>query len=527
MARAAGGARGSGSTRILALLCPDWPAAAAAADADLPPSDPVAVLHAGRVVACTAVARSRGVRRGLRKREAQARCPELHVADLDVDKDARLFEPVVAAVSALVPGVEILRPGLMVVSAHRAARYFGGEHAVAEPLIDAVAAAGVECQVGIADALATAVVAAKRGRHVAAGEDRRFLAPLPVSALTDEPSLSAPERAELVDLLRRMGIRTLGAFGELPRADVASRFGADAVVAHRMACAESGRLPAPRAVPAELTVQTRCDPPIDRVDMAAFAGRRLAERLHTALAAAGVACTRLVIHAATAEGEEHDRTWRCAEPLTPDATADRVRWQMDGWLSGRNAARPSGPITLLRLEPVEVAGAGELQRGLFGGAGEARDRARRAVSRVQGLLGGEAVLSGVLSGGRGPGERVALLTWGEQPLPARDPSAPWPGRLPAPSPSTLLAEEAGLLDAAGDPVGVTGRGLFTAAPAVLVWRGRSREVTGWAGPWPVDELWWDPGAGLRAARAQVLASGAPAVLLLCRGGEWTVEGVYG
>ncbi|QDQ96709.1 DNA polymerase Y family protein [Tomitella fengzijianii] len=513
--------------RTLALWCPDWPAVSAAADADLSPGEPVAVLHANRVVACTAVARAQGVRRGLRKREAQARCPGLHVAELDAARDARAFEPVVSAVEQLVPGVEILRPGLLAVAAHRAVRYFGGEHAVAEPLIDAVAAAGAECQVGIADALATAVVAAKRGRRVEPGDDGAFLAELPVGVLAEEPALAPPERADLVDLLRRMGIRSIGGFAALPRGDVASRFGADGTAAHRVARAEPQRPPAPRTVPAELAVQAACDPPIDRVDAAAFAGRRLAERLHTALAAAGAACTRLAIHAATSEGEEHHRVWRCAEPLTPAATADRVRWQMDGWLTGRGAARPTGPIVLLRLEPVELVAAGALQMGLFGGAGEALDRARRAVSRVQGLLGGDAVRFGVLSGGRGPSEQVTLRAWGDQAVPAHDPSAPWPGRLPAPAPVELCAEEAGLLDGAGGPVGVTGRGLFTAEPAVLVWRGRARPVTGWAGPWPVDEHWWDPAAGLRAARAQVLAEGVPAVLLLCRGGEWTVEGVYG
>ncbi len=57
------------------------------------------------------------------------------------------------------------------------------------------------------------------------------------------------------------------------------------------------------------------------VDAAAFAGRSLAAELHRALMAAGVGCTRLAIHAVTANGEERSRVWRCAEPLTEDATA--------------------------------------------------------------------------------------------------------------------------------------------------------------------------------------------------------------
>lgn len=94
----------------------------------------------------------------------------------------------------------------------------------------------------------------------------------------------------------------------------------------------------------------------------------LAVRLHERLAAAGLACTRLAVSAKTESGEELSRVWRCAEPLTPDGTADRVRWQLDGWLTHR--ARPTAPVTLLRLEPVEVVRAGALQLGLWGGVGE-------------------------------------------------------------------------------------------------------------------------------------------------------------
>src|SRR5690606_19677947 len=102
--------------RVLAVWCPDWPAVAAAAAAELPATVPVAVVSANRVVACSAAARSAGVRRGLRRREAQARCPALHVARADADRDARWFEAVVTAIDTVAPGVEVLRPGLVVLS---------------------------------------------------------------------------------------------------------------------------------------------------------------------------------------------------------------------------------------------------------------------------------------------------------------------------------------------------------------------------------------------------------------------------
>ncbi|MGD9525434.1 MAG: DNA polymerase Y family protein, partial [Pseudonocardia sp.] len=61
--------------RVLALWAPDWPVTAAARAARVPVQRPAAVVAATRVVACSALARSQGVRRGLRRREAQARCP--------------------------------------------------------------------------------------------------------------------------------------------------------------------------------------------------------------------------------------------------------------------------------------------------------------------------------------------------------------------------------------------------------------------------------------------------------------------
>jgi protein ImuB len=321
-------------------------------------------------------------------------------------------------------------------------------------------------------------------------------------------------------LLWRMGIRNIRQFAALSRSDVASRFGADALAAHRFARGEPARGPSGREPPAELDAVMNCDPPIDRVDAAAFAGRSLAGALHRSLQAAGVGCTRLAIHAITANGEELERVWRCAEPLTEDATADRVRWQLDGWLNRRNRGdRPTAPVTGLRL-----------QLPLWGGIGEEdRLRARRALARVQGLLGPEAVQVPVLSGGRGPAERITFTPFGDEPVPRADPTQPWPGQLPEPSPTVLLDAPVELLDAQGNPVRVTARGVFSTDPACLTAPGKDRRLQWWAGPWPVDERWWDPEARSgRTARAQVLLTGEPGqALLLCyRQRRWYIEGIY-
>src|SRR6202012_1798037 len=173
------------------------------------------------------------------------------VVTADFDRDARFFQGVIAAVDDLVPRAEVLRPGLLVLPVRGAARYFGSEQQAAERLIDAVAVAGAECQVGIADQLSTAVFAARAGRVVDPGGDARFLSVLSIRQLATEPSLSGPGREELAGLLWRLGVRTIGQFAALPRPDVASRFGADGVTAHRLARGEPERGPSGREVPQE------------------------------------------------------------------------------------------------------------------------------------------------------------------------------------------------------------------------------------------------------------------------------------
>src|SRR5919202_1304862 len=145
-------------TRTLVAWCPDWPVTASAHPAGDPPGDdppgdePIAVVFANRVVACSAAARAEGVRRGLRRREAQGRCPHLVVVDHDPGRDARAFEPVVAAVEEIAVGVEVVRSGACALAARGPARYFGSEEAAAERIIEHVAqACAVEAQVGLAE----------------------------------------------------------------------------------------------------------------------------------------------------------------------------------------------------------------------------------------------------------------------------------------------------------------------------------------------------------------------------------------
>jgi protein ImuB len=470
------------------------------------------------------------VRRGLRRREAQGRCPGVTVIEHDPGSDARAFEPVVAAIEAFAPGVEIVRPGVAAVGTRGPSRYFGGDHALATRItaaVHAVITPSTGC-VGIADGPFAAELAARSATVVPRRTSPAFLAPFPVAALN---------RPDLTDLLIRLGIRTLGDLAALPAADVLARFGDGGAVAHRLARGLDERPLAARTPPPDLVVTTELDPPADRVDIAAFAARALAAELHDRLAGLGLACTRVGIEAETEHGEHLTRFWRHDGPLTAGAIAERVRWQLDGWLT---AGGTTAGITLLRLVPDEVAPDNGRQLGFWGGEAVADERAARALARVQGMLGPDAVVTAVIGGGRSPAEQVRLVPWGDPRTPAR-PCGPqaspvggaetpaWPGRVPAPAPATVPPAPlpADVAAADGTPVRVEARGLATAAPArISVAGGPWTDVVGWAGPWPADERWWDPPAHHRRARLQVQLAGGRAHLVALEGGRWWIEATY-
>ncbi|MDQ1391813.1 MAG: protein ImuB [Acidimicrobiaceae bacterium] len=514
-----------GAVRTLVVWCPDWPVVAAGHPATVP----VAVVSANRVVACSNAAREEGVEVGLRRREAQGRCPEVIVIDQDPGRDVRAFEPVVAAVESFTPSLEMGRPGMVSFGTRGPSRYFGGDRALAAQVATAVdtvlAPLGApRCRVGVADgpfAAEQAASAAAAVLVVPPGRSADFLAPFPVRVL---------DRPDLADLLIRLGLTTLGDLAALPPETVLARFGTDGASAHRLARGRDERPLAVRMAPPELAVAAELDPPAERVDMAMFVAKSLADKLHEVLAARGLACTRVAIEAETEHGEHIVRLWRHDGALTSRAIAERVRWQLDGWLS--TGATTAG-VTLIRLTPDEVKPDHGRQLGFWGGSAAADDRAGRAFARIQGLLGPEGVVTAVVAGGRDPAVQVQLIPWGDHrpeatAAPSRE-APPWPGHLPLPAPALVYPDRvaAGLLDRDGQPVTVTGRGVLGSTPARLtVGAAPAVAVVAWAGPWPAEERWWDQQSARRRARFQICGADGMAHVVVLEAGQWWVEATY-
>ncbi|WP_298011925.1 DNA polymerase Y family protein [uncultured Microbacterium sp.] len=342
----------------------------------------IAIVHANRVVACSAAARAAGVRRDQRRRDAQARCPALVMVAADPVRDLREFSPLVQAIEELAPGVQILRPGLCLLAARGPARYYGGELRAAQLLRAALVSAGLPTtSAGVADGPFTAEQAARhaglgsRGGHgsgvgaalgaghgsgpgvtggpgaggdagtrrecgsraggsdagpgaesgagvlvVPPGASASFLAPLPLAALGD---------GELGGLLARLGIRTLGGFAALDATDVGARFGPRGRHLHALAGGADSTRVTPRTPPPDLERQVEFEPPLELADQVAFGVRQIADDVIASLAAHDLVCTGLRIEIVDDAGMRHERVWLHPTFFEPAEVVDRVRWQLE------------------------------------------------------------------------------------------------------------------------------------------------------------------------------------------------------
>jgi protein ImuB len=324
------------------------------------------------------------------------------------------------------------------------------------------------------------------------------------------------------------------------------------MVAHRLASGEDDHPPDLREPAPELAVTWLFEPPAETSERTAYAARVLADELHHKLLSRGVACTRIAIEAETETGEQRLRLWRHQGALSAGAIADRARWQLDSWIqsgSGRggvgsaDASRPRSGVIRLTLIPDEVVPATGRQLGLWGSRNEHSGDVTRVVARLQTLLGPDSVTVPEFRGGLGPGERIRLVPAAAVDLaeerPAASPQAveaPWPGGLPAPSPSKVLVDPTPVvvLDREAEGVRVDGRGQLS-GPPVWVDGGADRasgtqplrrRVLQWAGPWTAEQRWWDPLTSRRRARLQVVLDDGTAHLLSLERGRWSIEATY-
>src|SRR5215467_9075436 len=136
---------------------------------------------------------------------------------------------------AFSPRVENASNGTVVFDAEGLERLFGSYPQIAEQVAEKVRMRGIEANVAVAANIDAAICAARGFDGISVinrGTEAARLQNLPLRVLSPSP--------EILETLERWGIRTLGAFAQLPAVQIAERLGQDGVQLHKRACGAGG-----------------------------------------------------------------------------------------------------------------------------------------------------------------------------------------------------------------------------------------------------------------------------------------------
>ncbi|PWF26688.1 hypothetical protein [Ancrocorticia populi] len=510
---------------------PDWPVTAAEIAGDVDSATPAAVYGKRGILSANSWARREGITEGMRQRSAHSLSPHALLLPADPERESLRFEPVLRALDRHIANVTVVSSGSVLFTAAGAIKAAGSAELLGEEIIGEINdVAGCEALVGFGYGTLATLLAARDNSVVSLAETDSFIGREPLSSLlVAAPSEDSREDLmECLNLLERLGLRRLGEVRQLGRTALTTRFGKigqliwalvdgdDVHVAHRQ-----------EATP-EFSVTRTFEPPLETTEQTVFAAKILADELGEEIVSRSLAGGRLLITASLMNGNELERAWLLDGGSVKDVV-DRVRWQLGSWLS---SGEDGSSIVRLSLKMSDLLPAGYRPQPLWGGQSVSEHQATKAALRLQSLLGEESIAVPYRVGSRIPSERYRTRAWNEAPDHEDQGELPWPGSIPEPPPCLLHTEPiaVNLLGACGHQLQVSGegelgcpQGCAAQQPSLLRGRGGDIAITRFAGPWIIEQRWWDH--PVRRAYLQVAGAGI-GVLVYIENNEWKEEGRY-
>ena len=269
----------------------------------------------------------------------------------------------------------------------------------------------------------------------------------------------------LRDRLHKLGVRTVGAFLDLPSEGVRRRFGPEAQRLHRLAAGELWAPLQPVRIPGPLVAHHDLDEPETDTVRLLFHIKRLLDRVLAATAARHEALAELTLHLRLDRADAQDERIRPAAPtldVVQLMNLVRLRLEAPALEAGVIAVRVTG-------RSMRVAA---VQQGLFVER-PSRDRAaaERALARVRAEFGDGAVVRARLVEAHLPEARFAWEPIGTVPVPG-------PCEVACPPMVRRIHARASALEFCPEPGGR------------LVHGGETGYVRELAGPYHVSGGWW-------------------------------------
>ena len=228
-----------------------------------------------------------GIRAGMAVTQARAQVPDLDIRPADREGDrADLERLAVTAARRWSPIVALSGEDGLFIELTGTAHLFGGEERMARRIVRLLARMGVRARIAVADTTGAAWALARHGHQQQGGvticppgAQHDAIAPLPIAALRAEPAA--------IELLRRLGVETIGQLAAMPRAPLARRFGKALVLRLDQAGGRIGEPPDPVVPPGHIAVIQRFAEPIATAEAIEHWLAHLMPRLVTALTQAG------------------------------------------------------------------------------------------------------------------------------------------------------------------------------------------------------------------------------------------------
>lgn len=460
------------------------------------------------------------------------------------------FEPVVRAVVAHVPLVEVTAPGIIVFATRGPSRFVGGDQPLAQLMrttINTAINSVIDTSphstygIGIGDGRLSAAIAAhqsvQKGQSivVSPSDSQRWLAAAPVRSMIEcidvigavgagvPHTRDVASYRDVVSLLERLGLYRFGDVVALREADLIARFGAFGRDLGRLARGLDRHPPLTTPPPPDRVCTRQFDAPVESRDAVVATVDELAVGLTDHLAAHGLLVVRLHVLIESDHGERSERMWYRADGFTARAIVESVRWQLDAWIQHD---APTSGVTAVRLSPEQLMVNSGRQSALWGGERDGDRQAQHAIRRVAEVNGAESVTVPTWRGDRDPARTFELVRSDAVDFERRvgiSASAvggsvggdfvavDWRGAVPSPAPALVFDTIAALsaptirvLDSHGELVVVDARHAMSGEPVSVHIDGVVYDVTAWAGPWPVEERWWDPRRARRVVRLQLV-----------------------
>ena len=447
-----------------------------------------------RLVAIDEAGHRAGLKIGQTLSDARALIPDLDSFDHDPDADAALASAIATWCDRYTPlvALETLADGIagdcagLFLDISGCAHLFGGEEAMRADIVSRLRAAGFLAHAAIADTPGAAWAFARYSERgvIAPGDHKTALLDLPLAGLRLE--------TELLDMLRKLGLRTIGCIADLPRAPFAARFGSHLLRRLDQALGREDEAISPRLPVPELSSERVFAEPIVLQEDIERTAAHLAGTLRQSLDERQLGARELELKLFRVDGHVVSIRVRAASPVY---TAPRIAMLFQERIAGFHEDLDAGfGFDLVRLNVLQSEARhlqqADLTRG--GAQGEAfgalvdRLGARLGMDRVQHFMMVDTHIPersfGLLAEADGQSAAAQELLWNDMAL--QEDSAPGPVVLSRP---IVLFDRPEQVEAIAEvPDG---------PPIRFRWRRALHRIARSEGPERIACEWWRDGRG--------------------------------